>query len=218
MTNDGIDVISVTKNTITRSGHLFRISAAIEPSTTCLLYTSFGDILTLIFHWAACDGTILSKNLHDWICCNWLSWAWLSYDSKRQKLAVYHWLMFGRILKLRLMKLWIAPTQRCRQISQSILGINALHQKNILRSLRKRQIQNYNKRVVEMLHKIVICIITVSYTHLAVYSTKEKAKSSVSDFKRGMVQEQQSRHCLLYTSIFIWQHKVGYLNDIELII
>ena len=34
MTNDGIDVISVTKNTITRSGHLFRISAAIEPSTT----------------------------------------------------------------------------------------------------------------------------------------------------------------------------------------
>lgn len=27
----------------------------------------------------------------------------------------------------------------------------------------------------------------------AVYSAKEKAKSSVSDFKRGMVQEQQSR-------------------------
>ena len=30
-------------------------------------------------------------------------------------------------------------------------------------------------------------------TAYAVYSTKEKAKSSVSDFKRGMVQEQQSR-------------------------
>ena len=30
-------------------------------------------------------------------------------------------------------------------------------------------------------------------TSYAVYSTKEKAKSSVSDFKRGMVQEQQSR-------------------------
>ena len=54
----------------------------------------------------------------------------------------------------------IAPTQRCRQISKSILGINALHQKNIFISLRKRQRQNYNKRVVEMLHKIVICIIT----------------------------------------------------------
>ena len=51
-------------------------------------------------------------------------------------------------------------TQRCRQISKSILGINALHQKNIFISLRKRQRQNYNKRVVEMLHKIVICIIT----------------------------------------------------------
>lgn len=43
---------------------------------------------------------------------------------------------------------------------KSILGINALHQKNIFISLRKRQRQNYNKRVVEMLHKIVICIIT----------------------------------------------------------
>ena len=31
---------------------------------------------------------------------------------------------------------------------------------NIFISLRKRQRQNYNKRVVEMLHKIVICIIT----------------------------------------------------------
>ena len=30
-------------------------------------------------------------------------------------------------------------------------------------------------------------------TAYAVYSAKEKAKSSVSDFKRGMVQEQQSR-------------------------
>lgn len=30
-------------------------------------------------------------------------------------------------------------------------------------------------------------------TAYAVYSVKEKAKSSVSDFKRGMVQEQQSR-------------------------
>ena len=32
-----------------------------------------------------------------------------------------------------------------------------------------------------------------SQTAYAVYSAKEKAKSSVSDFKRGMVQEQQSR-------------------------
>ena len=46
------------------------------------------------------------------------------------------------------------------KISKSILGINVLHQKNIFISLRKRQRQNYNKRVVEMLHKIVICIIT----------------------------------------------------------
>ena len=30
-------------------------------------------------------------------------------------------------------------------------------------------------------------------TAYAVYSAKEKAKSSVSDFKRGMVQDQQSR-------------------------
>ena len=36
-------------------------------------------------------------------------------------------------------------------------------------------------------------------TAYAVYSVKEKAKSSVSDFKRGMVQEQQFS-CLLYTS------------------
>lgn len=47
---------------------------------------------------------------------------------------------------------------------KSILGINALHQKNIFISLRKRQRQNYNKRVVEMLHKIVICIITALYS------------------------------------------------------
>ena len=46
------------------------------------------------------------------------------------------------------------------KFQKSILGINALHQKNIFISLRKRQRQNYNKRVVEMLHKIVICIIT----------------------------------------------------------
>ena len=32
-----------------------------------------------------------------------------------------------------------------------------------------------------------------SQTAYAVYTAKEKAKSSVSDFKRGMVQEQQSR-------------------------
>ena len=32
-----------------------------------------------------------------------------------------------------------------------------------------------------------------THTAYAVYSAKEKAKSSVSDFKRGMVQEQQSR-------------------------
>ena len=32
-----------------------------------------------------------------------------------------------------------STTQRCRQISKSILGINALHQKNIFISLRKRQ-------------------------------------------------------------------------------
>ena len=35
-----------------------------------------------------------------------------------------------------------------------------LNYKNIFISLRKRQRQNYNKRVVEMLHRIVICIIT----------------------------------------------------------
>jgi len=34
---------------------------------------------------------------------------------------------------------------------------------------------------------------TPTQTAYAVYSAKEKAKSSVSDFKRGMVQEQQSR-------------------------
>ena len=39
-----------------------------------------------------------------------------------------------------------STTQRCRQISKSILGINALHQKNIFISLRKRQRQNYNKK------------------------------------------------------------------------
>ena len=54
--------------------------------------------------------------------------------------------------------------QKCRQISKSILEINALHQKNIFISLRKRQRQNYNKRVVEMLHRIVICIITALFT------------------------------------------------------
>ena len=32
----------------------------------------------------------------------------------------------------------------------------------------------------------------LSLIHI-LYSAKEKAKSSVSDFKRGMVQEQQSR-------------------------
>mgnify|MGYP001074319383 CR=1 FL=1 len=36
----------------------------------------------------------------------------------------------------------------------------SLRQRNTFISLRKRQRQNYNKRVVEMLHKIVICIIT----------------------------------------------------------
>ncbi len=38
------------------------------------------------------------------------------------------------------------------------LEINALHQRNTFIPLRKRQ--KYNKRVVEMLHRIVICIIT----------------------------------------------------------
>ena len=46
------------------------------------------------------------------------------------------------------------------KFQKSILGINVLHQKNIFISLRKRQRQNYNKRVVEMLHRIVSCIIT----------------------------------------------------------
>ena len=46
------------------------------------------------------------------------------------------------------------------KFTKSILGINVLHQKNIFISLRKRQRQNYNKRVVEMLHRIVSCIIT----------------------------------------------------------
>ena len=38
-----------------------------------------------------------------------------------------------------------------------------------------------------------MCIRDRTQTAYAVYSAKEKAKSSVSDFKRGMVQEQQPR-------------------------
>ena len=42
-------------------------------------------------------------------------------------------------------------------------------------------------------HSTSIKKIIPTQTAYAVYSAKEKAKSSVSDFKRGMVQEQQSR-------------------------
>ena len=56
-----------------------------------------------------------------------------------QRQAVSLWKLYGKKYRLPLMKLWIVPTQRCRQISKSILEINALHQKNIFIRLRKRQ-------------------------------------------------------------------------------
>lgn len=61
-------------------------------------------------------------------------------------------------------------------------------------------------------------------TSYAVYSAKEKAKSSVSDFKRGMVQEQQSRQSGRLESrnsidrislISVWSFKRHKKQDIE---